>query len=147
MREVYSRQLAYIVGALAVAATAVFALIQSPETLSSPERSFLAIPHPLDGHEQCDTCHGLRGERPYPVRHLGWSRKSCTKCHRSAHADIPATEAADRTAPGNPHPKRGWEDCISCHAVDSGVKPAPADHEGRTNDVCQDCHRMKGSSP
>ncbi len=43
--------------------------------------------------------------------------------------------------PSIPHPLEGRSDCLVCHAVDSAVKPAPADHEGRTNELCQACHR------
>jgi hypothetical protein len=39
-----------------------------------------------------------------------------------------------------PHPAEGLEDCLSCHGVDQ-IVPAPADHEGRTNDTCLACHQ------
>lgn len=47
--------------------------------------------------------------------------------------------------PAIPHPLEGRSDCLICHAVDSVIRPAPADHEGRANDLCQACHRP--SSP
>jgi hypothetical protein len=31
-----------------------------------------------------------------------------------------------------------------CHDPKTGVKPAPADHEGRTVDQCQACHKPAG---
>jgi hypothetical protein len=81
MRELYSTQLAVIAGILVVTMTSIFALIQSPEKLSVLERTSINMPHPLTGYEECDTCHGLKGDSPYPVKHLGWSNSSCTKCH------------------------------------------------------------------
>jgi mono/diheme cytochrome c family protein len=32
--------------------------------------------------------------------------------------------------------------CFTCHGP-SGIKPVPADHEGRTEDTCQVCHKPK----
>ncbi len=81
MREVYSTQLSIAAGIIVVMATAIFALIQSPEMLSAPERISISIPHPVKGYEQCDACHGIKGMRPYSVNHLGWSNESCIKCH------------------------------------------------------------------
>jgi hypothetical protein len=42
-----------------------------------------------------------------------------------------------------PHPLEGREDCLLCHKLD-GVKPFPADHEGRTSETCQACHKPQG---
>ncbi len=84
MREVYSTQLSIVVGVLIFMVTAIFAIIQSPEMLSAPERISVSIPHPVEGYEQCDACHGIKGTRPYPVKHTGWSNGSCTKCHVQA---------------------------------------------------------------
>ena len=150
MREVYSTQLAIIVGFLIVSVTAIFALMQSPETLSVPERTFIYMPHPVEGHEQCDICHGLKGTVPYPVRHLGWSNKSCAKCHLSGPAATAASSVDNsrkkgEKAPLTPHHGEGWEDCVACHAVDSKVRPAPSDHKGRTNNGCSNCHFRKQS--
>ena len=39
-----------------------------------------------------------------------------------------------------PHPIGGNPDCQICHALDSKVRPMPATHEGRTNDLCLACH-------
>ena len=84
MRELYSTALATVSGILIVAVTLAFALVQSPE-LFGPEGTAVrragVIPHPLAGMEQCVACHGIGKILPYPMRHLGWSEKSCTKCH------------------------------------------------------------------
>jgi hypothetical protein len=40
------------------------------------------------------------------------------------------------------HPVEGRENCSMCHPAGSGgVKPAPADHEGRPNGTCVACHK------
>lgn len=42
--------------------------------------------------------------------------------------------------PQIPHPIGGNPDCQKCHALNSTVRPMPADHAGRTNETCQACH-------
>ncbi len=50
-------------------------------------------------------------------------------------------ETGSATEPSSiPHPLEERDDCLLCHALDS-VKPFPADHEGRTVDMCQLCHK------
>ena len=44
-----------------------------------------------------------------------------------------------------PHDIPGKEQCLTCHGP-QGVKPVPANHEGRPNDSCQVCHRP-GATP
>jgi hypothetical protein len=45
------------------------------------------------------------------------------------------------TPPQIPHPIGGSPDCQLCHAQSSKVRPYPADHVGRKNDVCLACHK------
>ncbi len=40
-----------------------------------------------------------------------------------------------------PHNIEGRENCLSCHG-ESGTKPYPTDHAGRTNDTCTICHQQ-----
>lgn len=40
-----------------------------------------------------------------------------------------------------PHPIGGSPDCQLCHGPTSKVRPFPADHAGRTNDMCLSCHK------
>jgi hypothetical protein len=40
-----------------------------------------------------------------------------------------------------PHVLDGRDDCLGCHNM-STTSPVPADHEGRTNDECGDCHEL-----
>ncbi|MBI5488429.1 MAG: hypothetical protein HY905_13935 [Deltaproteobacteria bacterium] len=47
----------------------------------------------------------------------------------------------DDGAPAVPHTLTGRSDCLSCHAnPGSGAPQAPANHAGRTNDMCLGCH-------
>lgn len=47
-------------------------------------------------------------------------------------------------AKSTPHPIDGRENCLACHDV-GAMKPMPADHKGRTNEVCVTCHQPAGS--
>lgn len=71
----------------------------------------------------------------------------------SAATAAPAAPAAQPTAapapakpaagpPAIPHPVAGREQCATCHTV-GGPAPMglPADHQGRTADTCQACHK------
>ncbi len=81
MRERYAIYLALATGCLVFLITMLFALLQSPEILSSAVQKGRTIPHPVADRGQCDNCHGRAGIQPYPIRHLGWSNASCPKCH------------------------------------------------------------------
>ncbi len=84
-------------------------LVNSERTLAQPP-----IPHPLEGREDCLSCHetGAEGAPQYPDNHAGRTNDMCTMCH-----ELGVTEPA----PFIPHPVEGRENCIECHV------PAPAD--------------------
>ncbi|HEX9015763.1 MAG TPA: cytochrome c3 family protein [Chloroflexota bacterium] len=44
------------------------------------------------------------------------------------------------------HPVDGRENCTMCHLPSGGVKPMPADHVGRTNQMCSACHTPPAAS-
>lgn len=49
---------------------------------------------------------------------------------------------AQRTPPPIPHSLEGRQDCNLCHATGVGGAPKfPADHTGRTNEMCRVCHQ------
>lgn len=164
MREKYSVYLALATGCLVFLLTGLFALLQSPEILTASLRVGVAMPHPVAGKEQCDTCHGSAKIKPYPVRHLGWSNGSCTRCHPSPDmlavspkAPVPDSMAtvAPQDEPGNkstarqkasliPHPVKGYEECSSCHNSVPGSIPAPPNHAGWNNESCKGCHIRGG---
>jgi hypothetical protein len=93
VRETYSVHLATVTGTLIVLLAVLFALIQSPTLFETTARVAAEIPHPLEGFKQCESCHGLKADIPYPIRHLGWSIESCTRCH--APSDHAAAERTD----------------------------------------------------
>ncbi len=111
------------------------------------------IPHQLEGVAECQLCHGLGAMKPFPENHTAFTVDMCTSCHKPAgeggaapaatpEAAPEATPAAGAaSAPAIPHDLAGRDNCLACHAVEGGVKPAPQDHAGRTTDSCQGCHR------
>jgi hypothetical protein len=123
-------------------------------------------------HKDCLLCHGEGKAQPFPANHAAFGVEICTGCHKPAQASnafgaatavptetaearataAPAaaatptatTAAAVSDAPkAIPHDLAGRENCLLCHSPDSGAKPAPKDHAGRTNDQCQACHKPK----
>lgn len=139
MREIYSIQLAAVTGCLVVAVTVLFALLQSPEILSVPSKAGDAMPHPIEAHQQCDSCHGSSGVKPSPIRHLGWSTRSCAKCHQPPAPTL--AEPSTKRAAAVSHPVKGRADCRACHGAENGIMPAPDDHKGWRNETCLGCHR------
>lgn len=87
MRQAYSTQLAVVTGIFVLFIAVAFALVQSPEVLESPGLTSLTVgqpvPHPIEGHENCESCHGRKGMKVYPINHLGWKNESCVKCHQA----------------------------------------------------------------
>lgn len=72
----------------------------------------------------------------------------CLACHRptsGAEATPPAPVAGP---PAIPHSLVDRENCLECHEEGIGGAPQiPADHAGRTNDICQDCHQPSQAPP
>jgi hypothetical protein len=95
-----------------------------------------AVPHPTEGQEDCQACHGPDQFRPFPADHEGRDNEGCTMCHQ--------VEAAGPIPPV-PHPTEGREDCLLCHGAGQ-VKPFPADHEGRESEGCLVCHEAGGAA-
>lgn len=121
------------------------------------------VPHPITPDTNCMTCHGVNGVIPAPDSHASFDVATCTQCHQgpqsagAAPTDAtpapqtggspeasptaqPSEEPAGGSPPAIPHTLEGRDGCVLCHG-ENGVKPFPADHTGRTNDVCQMCHK------
>lgn len=122
-------------------------------TLQEGERAAAApgIPHQLAGMDDCGLCHGPEKMKPAPDNHAAFTTDLCIMCHQpegEGDGPAPAPAAEDEgemegegAAPAIPHELAERENCLVCHAPEGGLKPAPADHAGRTNDMCQTCHQ------
>jgi nitrate reductase cytochrome c-type subunit len=117
-----------------------------------------AIPHPVDGRENCLLCHGEDAFMPYPANHVGRPVTSCQTCHQIGEAEVapatapaaPAVEATPQAtvvpateASAIPHSIEGQENqCLACHYTGS-IEPFPSNHEGFTNQMCLSCHSLE----
>jgi len=97
-----------------------------------------AIPHPTEGREDCLVCHAAGKIKPFPANHGGRTKETCTACHQ-----VSATAATP--IPTIPHLTAGREDCLACHGPGQ-VKPFPADHQGRTKEMCTACHQVSATA-
>ncbi|MBI5032428.1 MAG: cytochrome c3 family protein [Chloroflexi bacterium] len=53
-----------------------------------------------------------------------------------------SVDAQSGGPPSIPHSLEGRGDCVTCHATGlAGAPKSPADHTGRTNEMCQMCHK------
>jgi len=101
--------------------------------------------------DDCGLCHGPDKMKPAPDNHAAFTTDLCIMCHQpegEGDGPAPAPAAEDEgemegegAAPAIPHELAERENCLVCHAPEGGLKPAPADHAGRTNDMCQTCHQ------
>jgi mono/diheme cytochrome c family protein len=98
------------------------------------------MPHPIEGQEQCSTCHGPDGVRPYPADHAGRPDESCQICHSPGTAADAGT--TDAIAAGIPHAVEGKEQCSLCHGDNGSLIPMPAEHIQPVEDgTCTLCHK------
>lgn len=103
------------------------------------------IPHPIEGQEQCETCHGPNGMKPWPADHVGRPNESCTVCHLPGPTPEPgATTEGGATggAAAIPHPIEGdtYANCETCHGLGQ-MKPFPENHTAFPKDSCTGCHQ------
>lgn len=99
-----------------------------------------AVPHALEGRDNCLMCHKPGAMEPVPdapASHEEYTNDWCLMCH--------AKDAAVQTTapPAIPHGLEGRDNCLMCHKPGAmePVPDAPADHEGREITVCQLCHK------
>jgi hypothetical protein len=119
-----------ILRALIVPAVLVLLLLAAASAYGLALLQIPAVPHPMEGREDCLACHDTGQDEPFPEDHVGRTNDSCTLCHEPGEAEELLTV---------PHPVEGREDCLMCH--DTGqAKPFPENHEGRANETCLDCH-------
>ncbi|MBI2861021.1 MAG: NapC/NirT family cytochrome c [Chloroflexi bacterium] len=114
-------------------------LPRSPRPLASQ------IPHTLAGLNDCLQCHGQGAKLPAPPDHLERTSELCTSCHEPSPVSPPPPPAVIM-APKVPHIVAGLADCLQCHNQSSPM-PLPADHAGRTSDLCLLCHEPAPVAP
>jgi hypothetical protein len=154
--------------ALATAAATPTTAPAATATIAAAPGGPPAIPHDLAGRDNCLLCHDPNGGlRPAPQDHVGRANETCQACHKPAVSTgapsgtttpiataTPASGTATPTAtpttttgagagspPPIPHDLAGRDNCLLCHNPNGGLRPAPQDHAGRTNDTCQACHK------
>lgn len=108
-----------------------------------------AIPHALEGKDQCDMCHaGASSLKPVPADHAGRANNTCTACHKLASDKAAPAAGATTTSPAAgtpssiPHSitEAVYKDCTNCHGQGK-TKPAPANHSGFSAESCTSCHK------
>ena len=107
----------------------------SPAAALAPQ-----VPHLLEGRSDCRSCHetGASGATQFPPDHAGRSNESCQVCHSLSPV---------ASGPELPHPVVNHADCTSCHGTGlGGTTRLPADHAGRSNEVCMTCHVVSPSA-
>ncbi len=113
------------------------------ETVASPN-----IPHTIEGRSQCLVCHstGIASAPTVPGEMAALSNDECVLCHRTVgqgQVVTPptpgGTPVAKPQAPNIPHTLEGRANCLQCHGT---ISPLPADHAGRTADICTLCHQI-----
>lgn len=126
--------------------------------LGAPDRSLAgplaqpAIPHTTEGREACLACHeaGVAGAPKVPDTHAGRGNDVCQLCHKPAPAvgQEPTATPGPAGPPRIPHPLKGRDNCLACHGTGVGGAPTvPADHTGRTIEVCRTCHELSEAVP
>lgn len=100
------------------------------------------VPHTLEGHDACATCHlsGKDDIKQAPADHEGRMNNTCLLCHIPGY-DPNGGKTSANGAPFIPHTLEGRDDCLKCHRTGEGGAPRlPASHAGRTSAQCRDCH-------
>lgn len=121
--------------------------------LGCHDRGLQTVPQIPRSHKSytvdlCRNCHtpaspGEEGAAPAEpaaaaVPHTLKGRENCLSCHPSPEAGV----LLPGGPPAIPHTLIGRENCLACHSEGVGGAPViPADHEGRSVEICQACHQ------
>lgn len=115
-------------------------------TPASTTSAIPRIPHPLQGRDNCLTCHatGLGGSPKIPASHTGRTNETCRTCHQQASpgegqvpvilpTPIPHAQSANKNS------------CVDCHSKQSSalanpVKDWQTSIHSERNVSCVDCH-------
>jgi hypothetical protein len=129
-------------------------LTPTPGATNTVENNQIGSPitHEIAGREECDTCHGPEGIRPYPADHAERPNESCQICHAPGPTPTPGgaqPEGGSGQPNPIPHPIEGdtYQDCTTCHGAGQ-MKPFPENHNSFTSDSCTACHpAAEGGAP
>ena len=102
-----------------------------------------AIQHEVEGKEDCLTCHkiGTAGAPRVPDNHSGLPSAICLSCHVQGDEVAGGSVEAVSLAAAIPHGLEGFATCTLCHEQGGGgAPPFPANHAGRTDEICTACH-------
>ncbi len=104
-----------------------------------------AIPHEVEGREDCLVCHKLgTADAPrVPDNHNGLVGDICQTCHTamSEVAGGGGEEVSVAEIPAIPHGLEGFRACTQCHEEGgAGIPRFPEDHKGRADNLCTACH-------
>jgi cytochrome c553 len=111
-----------------------------------------AIPHEVEGREDCLVCHKLgTADAPrIPDNHDSLTGNICQTCHTQM-AEITGTSAEEAPVaeiPPIPHGLEGFSACTQCHEEGGqGIPRFPDDHQGRADDLCSACHKPAVEAP
>ena len=113
-----------------------------------------AIPHPLQGRDNCLTCHGEGGIKPYPADHADRPVASCQACHQAGSKPAEATPTTEPTATAQdttPTPESTEAPAATPTAkptAPGGAGGPPAiPHELAGREACLACHGEGGLKP
>ncbi|MBI5283958.1 MAG: hypothetical protein HY874_02600 [Chloroflexi bacterium] len=97
-----------------------------------------AVPHDVEGWQQCSFCHGPGRLTPLGGAHDAQAAAQCVSCHGVVQP--PGTYSRMHTLATEA------EGCVSCHAT-GALAPLPASHDGRSELLCVLCHRPSSDEP
>lgn len=89
MRQEFADQLAIVIAGGILLLAVIFAVYQSGNPGLAEEgqgdlpliQPASRISHPLVGYENCQACHSLGAQLPFPRNHEGWPDVYCATCH------------------------------------------------------------------
>ena len=98
----------------------------------------------------CTQCHQSADASAVPVAAptaVPTAKPAATAAPAAAPTAAPAAPTATvapaaSAAPAIPHTLVGRDNCLLCHDI-GGLRPFPANHKGRTIDMCQACHKPR----
>jgi hypothetical protein len=123
----------------------------APTATSEPTGGPPVIPHPLEGRQECLSCHqeGMGGAPKVPEDHVGRTSDVCQGCHQPLQPTeappVPAQTGAIPTPIAYPQAVAGVNTCAACHAKLGGTHADITAQSQRSihaerNVTCVNCH-------